>query len=518
MTATPPLVSVSMLTYNHEKYVAEAIRSVLQQTYLDLELVIVDDGSTDDTPRLIASFDDPRIVSIRQPNQGPCAAANRSYRTCRGRYIALMSGDDVCHPDRLERQLNEYRRGGPRLLFSAVDLIDEEGRPLNRASFLDGVFEVSPIGRAEIYHRFFHRGNFLNAITGFTETEVMRTHGLCDPCLLQLQDYDQWVRLIKTYDICLLPQSTLNYRIRDKGQNLSAPDPARSVRATNELFLIMRRFFDGVSPELFREAFHDEFLRPDAEHPIALRCEQAFLLVRSVSTVRQLVGIEMLQALLHDPDGAAVLRTEYQLDLPAFYRLLGELVVFNTATDNVSTLFLDVGDGFNEVDTCRARVNPHNARFEVAFELPRTRTVRQLRWDPFEGQLGQVHVEEIDWQTPEGRQGEVDVARISTNGVRGNDGVYTFDTPDPNIIIPFAGPLTRLTVRGQWVVEPAESTRLRFLSLQKERDALRAELAMRQEELARRDQQLHSILTSRRWRAADKMHALWRRLRGRRSA
>ena len=73
-----PLVSVSLVTFNHERFIASAIRSVLDQSLPDLELVIVDDGSTDATPSVIASFDDPRIVSIRQENRGPGAAGERT--------------------------------------------------------------------------------------------------------------------------------------------------------------------------------------------------------------------------------------------------------------------------------------------------------------------------------------------------------------------------------------------------------------------------------------------------------
>src|SRR5215210_3056453 len=113
-----PRVSVSMVTYNHEKYVDEAIRSVLDQTFGDLELVIVNDGSTDGTADRIAAFDDPRIVAIHQDNQGPSAATNRALAACRGKYVALFSGDDVCRPDRIRRQVEEYVRGGRRVLFA----------------------------------------------------------------------------------------------------------------------------------------------------------------------------------------------------------------------------------------------------------------------------------------------------------------------------------------------------------------------------------------------------------------
>jgi hypothetical protein len=411
------------------------------------------------------------------------------------------------------------------LLFSAVDLIDDGGRPLSSSSPLHDLFNNPPAGRAAIYHRFFHRGNFINAITGFTETEVMQKQGLCDPQLLQLQDFDLWVRLIKSYDICFLPQHTLSYRIRANGQNLSGPGESRVVRTTNELFFIMRRFFDGVRPEFFRETFHDELLRPECLHPIAIRCEQAFLLGRSPSAAHQLAGIEKLQQLLEDPEGATVLQTEYQFDLPAFSRLLGELAVFKLWPENLSTLFFDVGGGFNEQDACRAMVNLQHRRFDIAFDLRGAPTVQRLRWDPFERRLGRVHVEEIVWRTPEGRQGEVDVSTISANAVRSDGGVYSFETTDPMVLLPFTGPLAHLTVRGWWDIQRLEATWNRFESLLREHEALRSELASRQAELASRqaelvirDEQLHNILTSRRWRVADKMHSIWRLLRGRRVA
>src|SRR5262249_51966001 len=147
-----PLVSVTVLAHNHEKYIGGAIDSVLRQTFADLEVVVVDDGSTDGTAQVIGSFRDPRLISIRQDNQGPSAAANRALRSCRGRYIALMSGDDVCHPERVERQLEEYRRGDRRLLFSAVELIGENGSPPARPSYCDGVFDCRPRTRTEIIH------------------------------------------------------------------------------------------------------------------------------------------------------------------------------------------------------------------------------------------------------------------------------------------------------------------------------------------------------------------------------
>ena len=125
-----PLVSICMVTYNHEKYVGDAIRSALGQSFVDLELVIVNDGSTDGTAAQIAAFDDPRIVAINQKNQGPAAAANRGIAESRGKFVALLSGDDICHPDRIGRQLAEYgqRRPDESCSPSAISSTTKAGR------------------------------------------------------------------------------------------------------------------------------------------------------------------------------------------------------------------------------------------------------------------------------------------------------------------------------------------------------------------------------------------------------
>src|SRR5437763_548109 len=130
MSLAQPLISVLVTTYNHEKYIGAAVASILGQSFGDFEAVVIDDGSTDATGAVVRSFSDPRIRYLRQPNQGPSVATTTALAACRGKYLALMSGDDVLHPDRLQTQLEAYRRGPTRLLFAGVDFIDDDGRPL----------------------------------------------------------------------------------------------------------------------------------------------------------------------------------------------------------------------------------------------------------------------------------------------------------------------------------------------------------------------------------------------------
>lgn len=98
-------VSVIVTTYNYAQFLREAINSVLGQTIEDLQVLVVDDGSTDNTPDILASFDDPRIEVIRTPHQGSCATRNEGLAQARGDFIAFLDADDHFRPDKLERQV-----------------------------------------------------------------------------------------------------------------------------------------------------------------------------------------------------------------------------------------------------------------------------------------------------------------------------------------------------------------------------------------------------------------------------
>ena len=111
-----PLVSVVMPVYNQEKYVEAAVGSVLDQTFQDYELIIVDDGSTDRTVALIEGFMDPRVRLIKADHNGFLAALKSGVNAAEGRWIARMDSDDICAPNRLERQIS-FLTDHPECLF-----------------------------------------------------------------------------------------------------------------------------------------------------------------------------------------------------------------------------------------------------------------------------------------------------------------------------------------------------------------------------------------------------------------
>lgn len=117
-----PNISVIMPVYNVEKYISIAVQSILNQTFENFELIIIDDASTDKTYDIINCFQDKRIVKLRnQTNKGVAATLNEGLKLAHGEYVARMDGDDVSKPDRFEKQLC-FMKDNPELLISGTHM------------------------------------------------------------------------------------------------------------------------------------------------------------------------------------------------------------------------------------------------------------------------------------------------------------------------------------------------------------------------------------------------------------
>jgi glycosyltransferase involved in cell wall biosynthesis len=197
----PPLVTVLVAVHDGEPYVGTALESVLRQTVSDLELVVVDDGSTDSTPDVLARLRDPRLRIIRNDEQlGLASSLNRGLDEARGRYVARLDADDVAFPRRLERQLARIR-ATPRtvVLGASVCAIDDWGAP--------GVVHSMPATPTAVRWHLLFSSPFFHP-TVLVDREHLDRNGLrYDPSFLESEDYDLWARTLAT----------------GEGANLSAP-------------------------------------------------------------------------------------------------------------------------------------------------------------------------------------------------------------------------------------------------------------------------------------------------------
>ncbi|MBE2192951.1 MAG: glycosyltransferase [Anaerolinea sp.] len=220
-----PRVSVLMSVYNGERYLREAVDSILNQTFTDFEFIIVDDGSTDGTAQILDSYSDPRIVRINnEKNLGLAASLNIGIDRAQGEYIARMDADDVSLPHRFETQV-KYMGNHPEIDFLGTNLryMDENSILSEKRLY----FESSPLSSTYLKWRLLW-GNPLAHPTMLMRRSTLNHYSLrYDPQFSSAQDYDLWTRaarvcnFVAISEVCLVRRkhtssiaSTRNYEQR----------------------------------------------------------------------------------------------------------------------------------------------------------------------------------------------------------------------------------------------------------------------------------------------------------------
>jgi glycosyltransferase involved in cell wall biosynthesis len=237
-----PVVSVTIPSYNHEKFVGECIQSVLNQTFQDFEIIIIDDGSSDRTVEVIQAFDDPRIKLFRHfTNKGACVAANQCILNSNGRYIAMLSSDDAWYPDKLELQVKYLEQHSEiAVVFGKVDWINETGKLITDISFpYYDVFNVKNRSRHQWLNHFFNWGNCLCHPCSLVRREVYDNVGFLNPAFANLPDLDLWIRICLKYEIAILDNRLIRFRRMIGESNASGDTSKNRIRNRFEFFRIL---------------------------------------------------------------------------------------------------------------------------------------------------------------------------------------------------------------------------------------------------------------------------------------
>jgi teichuronic acid biosynthesis glycosyltransferase TuaG len=192
----PPLVSVVMPAFNAERHIAESIQSVLDQTFADWELVVVDDGSTDRTADVAAGFHDSRMRYLRQENRGQAAARNTGIRSSSAPFVAFLDADDLWLPGKLEAQLNAIHNTGADLVYCDGYVFYDDGSP-ERSDF----FAIVPgttdgptmLGLLYEYNR-------IATLSVMVKRAAIDQAGLFDEDrrFQNCEDYELWLRLARS--------------------------------------------------------------------------------------------------------------------------------------------------------------------------------------------------------------------------------------------------------------------------------------------------------------------------------
>jgi glycosyltransferase involved in cell wall biosynthesis len=229
-----PRVSVVMAVYNGDRYLREAIDSILTQTFADFEFIVVNDGSTDGTLGILRSYNDPRlIVEDSQRNVGLAQSLNRGVSRAQGEYIVRQDADDFSSPKRISRQveyLDEHRNIG--VVGAATQWIDGHGNPLrvwpgaqNNCQLQQLLVSTCPLihGSAAYRHQAF------DEVGGYDV--AMRTG----------QDYDFWLRVSEGWDLACLPEVLYTYRYHPEMASVGRREEQMHNAETSRTRAIRRR-------------------------------------------------------------------------------------------------------------------------------------------------------------------------------------------------------------------------------------------------------------------------------------
>lgn len=321
-----PKVSVIIAAYNHEKYVTESIHSILKQSFLDFELLIVDNGSTDSTYKEIKKIIDPRIRIFKiEKNIGFGFAINFALKKTQGKYISLFSSDDISLPNKLEKQV-EYLDNHPDIgsVFSQAQMIDEGGNNISEHYYYK-VFDQKNKSRFKWLNHFFYEGNCICFPSTLIRKSVYTKIKSENERLAQLHDFDAWIRLCFKKDFYIFSEKLVKFRIRTGDMNAGADTTENRVRSMFEFGHVLKNYlkiknireFVKIFPEA-KEKYHD--IKDDELIPFYV--SRQALDVKHV--FHQKFALDVLFDLLQNKKIVAKLNRQCNFDYTDFIKLTGK--------------------------------------------------------------------------------------------------------------------------------------------------------------------------------------------------
>ncbi|MBI3825234.1 MAG: glycosyltransferase [Candidatus Rokubacteria bacterium] len=271
-----PLVSVVISNYNYARFLGEAVESVLKQTYRHREIIVVDDGSTDDSPAVVRRFGD-AIQYHRQPNQGVSTARNFGARASHGELIAFLDSDDAWLPEKLKRQIPLFAKRDVGMVYAGLRYVDASGRPLGmRTSGRTGrVLREIALLRGP--------GVPASGSSAVVRRRCFEQLGGFDPDLSTGADWDLWRRIACHWEIDLIREPLVLYRLHGRGMHRNL-----DVFEYDKMVAFAKMFADPAATEvhrLRRRCYGNLYMTLSGSHYQAGNVRQAVrFALRAIST------------------------------------------------------------------------------------------------------------------------------------------------------------------------------------------------------------------------------------------
>lgn len=328
-----PQISVILTSFNHGRFIREAIESVLNQTFQNLELIIWDDASVDDSWEIIQSYNDSRIRAYRNPeNKGPVFGVNKAiFEIAQGEYIAIHHSDDAWETDKLQKQVDFLEANqGIGAVFTNAQIIDERGAPLADAThFYYNIFSQPNRSSHEWLRFFFLSGNALCHPSILIRRQCYEDCGPYLDMLAQIPDFDMWVRLCSKYEIHVLDGRLVKFRILDGEMNASGNRPLVRIRSANENYKLLQRYRSIAGKDRIFKIFpdfisYDRQGDTDAEYILAKVCLESAPYFQM-----QLLAIDILFDILNNPLRRKIVERVYGFSSGDFITITGQCDLFS---------------------------------------------------------------------------------------------------------------------------------------------------------------------------------------------
>lgn len=275
-----PLVSVIMPCYNHGAYVGNAIESILNQTYPNIELIVADNGCTDNSFEVMSQYRD-RIKILRLERNDRKRCGEMLLGAVTGDYIAQATADDEWMPEKIQLQMGAFF-SIPNLQVCFTWALEADENLQVRPNQENNCFLVKNKSRGEWLWSFFYRGNCLCYPSALYSVAVGEHFSKIGRGYAQLGDFYQWILAVQWGEIYVVEKPMVKFRWHIEGANAneSAPSMGTAIRSGQEYVDIVLQMAEYMGDDLLKEAFGKEFVKPNAQTHQELLCERFFLLKR----------------------------------------------------------------------------------------------------------------------------------------------------------------------------------------------------------------------------------------------
>lgn len=437
-----PKVSIILTSYNHAKFIGKSIESILNQTFTDFELYIVDDCSTDNSWKIINKYKkkDKRIITIRHSQNLGRMIEPKLIGKMKGEYIAIAHCDDMWNNKKLKKQVEFLDKNKDyAACFTNVQLIDEEDNEFKDSTHpYFNLFNQKNRSRYEWLHQFFYSGNVLCHPSVLIRNEAQVKYNLYAHALASLPDMYRWIKLCFNENIYVLEEKLTLFRIRNAEANTSGDKLENKIRYNFESFAILSVYYDNAlkSEEEFFKIF------PEANKFRKKKNNLDFIFAKMLIDMKenkpyQLYGLNIMYNILQSYQTEEILKKEYDYDGRSFAIDSSTIDIFGYKTqDNIlkSGLYIDYGNDFSSENVLYSenyvtKNNHFYASYNLSNISDNDREIVRLRFDPNEGSYMCYKDIKIIYNGKE--------LKYNVLNATNDDGWIKFNTSDPQIIIDF---------------------------------------------------------------------------------